>query len=571
MNPLVLRELRGTLRSRGFFWAMFGTLLVLGGIFLAVCFGQSLDMNESPERWGPWLFRVCIWSLEACLLLVFPSFTCTALASERERKTFELLETTRMTPGAIVWGKFCAAMLYAGLFLAAALPLVTLSFLFGGVAPAEVLRSFLFLLGLSASVAALCLAISAPFRTVRWPVVLAYLSCWAGLGPLVFAREGLEVLLSEEPRARASLPSLYWDLLLWALPALIFGLVALFCLLLARRSVQHVADNRATALRLFWLGLALAGALSLRTLSELPSAAQQQVFVLWSGTWVLLAACWLACLPWILGCSCESPWNSGRVEGQARRWGRIPLARLLLPGSARGALFALSVTTLTLLAAAWALSQAWPTGWLAIPTRISFQGLGLLISMTLFLCGTGFLLSTLMRPRKARGLLVLVSILLTVLPALAWPWASPGFRAAKNRDAGMRRIGRPRIWTLPFASPTLALGSWLLHARVDDLERAMEADRLQPQILHWETLLATPGLDAQTLKAYGGYLENALHQQRYLRRADPQAERFRRDLTLPGGIPIHLGSMAFFTLSGTAAALWADRRRRRLGRCPWPS
>jgi hypothetical protein len=64
---------------------------------------------------------------------------------EREKQTLELLVVTPITSLAIVLGKLLSALVYVWLLIAASIPLTAVVFVYGGVAPEDVLRGYLVL------------------------------------------------------------------------------------------------------------------------------------------------------------------------------------------------------------------------------------------------------------------------------------------------------------------------------------------------------------------------------------------------------------------------------------------
>ena len=92
-------------------------------------------------------------SLPLCMMLetlqvVFlaPSATAGAISMEREKQTLELLVVTPITSLAIVLGKLVSALVYVWLLIAASIPLTAVVFVYGGVAPDDVLRGYLVLI-----------------------------------------------------------------------------------------------------------------------------------------------------------------------------------------------------------------------------------------------------------------------------------------------------------------------------------------------------------------------------------------------------------------------------------------
>lgn len=83
------------------------------------------------------LFLVCF---------IAPAFTAGAISGEREKRTYDLLVTTLLPARSIVLGKLISALAYVVLLILAAVPLESLAFMLGGVAPEEVVIASIVLL-----------------------------------------------------------------------------------------------------------------------------------------------------------------------------------------------------------------------------------------------------------------------------------------------------------------------------------------------------------------------------------------------------------------------------------------
>jgi ABC-type transport system involved in multi-copper enzyme maturation permease subunit len=75
-----------------------------------------------------------------------PSATAGAISMEREKQTLELLIATPISSFAIVFGKLLSALVYVWLLIAASIPLTAVVFVYGGVAPDDVLRGYIVLI-----------------------------------------------------------------------------------------------------------------------------------------------------------------------------------------------------------------------------------------------------------------------------------------------------------------------------------------------------------------------------------------------------------------------------------------
>jgi ABC-type transport system involved in multi-copper enzyme maturation permease subunit len=98
------------------------------------------------------------------ICFVTPAVTAGAVSAEREKLTYEMLLTTPLSPGSILWGKLIAALSYVLLLIFAAVPLASLVFIFGGVAPRQMLNALVVLIMI----------------TVMLGVVSVFFSVWLG-------------------------------------------------------------------------------------------------------------------------------------------------------------------------------------------------------------------------------------------------------------------------------------------------------------------------------------------------------------------------------------------------------
>jgi hypothetical protein len=72
--------------------------------------------------------------------------TAGAISLEREKQTLEMLAATPITSVSIVLGKLLSALIYVWLLIAASIPLTAVVFVFGGVAPDDLLHGYLVLI-----------------------------------------------------------------------------------------------------------------------------------------------------------------------------------------------------------------------------------------------------------------------------------------------------------------------------------------------------------------------------------------------------------------------------------------
>ncbi|MFN2230634.1 MAG: ABC transporter permease [Anaerolineae bacterium] len=144
-NPIVVKELRSRMRGGRAFAILTAVLLVLGGASyvlyrIVLTTSRYSSMPLSPQI-GQTLF-VGLAFLELMMVaFVTPAVTAGAVSGEQEKQTYEMLLATPLRPGAILRGKLVASLGYVFLLIFAAVPMASVVFIFGGVAPRELLKA----------------------------------------------------------------------------------------------------------------------------------------------------------------------------------------------------------------------------------------------------------------------------------------------------------------------------------------------------------------------------------------------------------------------------------------------
>ncbi len=147
INPVMLKELRGRMRgARGF--AIITIFLTLMGFFTLLLYLLQIPQGGVvvTGELGRELFIGVLFIELMLIIFIVPALTAGAITNERERKTYDLLQTTLITKATFVVGKLQSALGYIVLLLLSAVPLQSIAFLFGGVSEAELLLALLVLL-----------------------------------------------------------------------------------------------------------------------------------------------------------------------------------------------------------------------------------------------------------------------------------------------------------------------------------------------------------------------------------------------------------------------------------------
>lgn len=177
-NPVILKELRGRMRGNRAF-AVVSVYLGLMGLFtvllyLAYTASQTNVYGPSSQIAGKVVFAGLVGIELFLVCFIAPAFTAGAISGERERQTYELLRTTLLPARSLVLGKLTSALAFIVLLLFAAVPLQSLAFLLGGVAPEEVLISLVVLLVTSLASGAAGIFFSTIMKRTLGASVLTY-------------------------------------------------------------------------------------------------------------------------------------------------------------------------------------------------------------------------------------------------------------------------------------------------------------------------------------------------------------------------------------------------------------
>lgn len=187
-NPVLVKEFRTRMRGTRAYWMLLAYTLLLAGVLAIMYFlhqaaaVQDVDggfrggNTQATQDLGRQMFLFVFIAQSIMVALITPAITSGTITIEREQRSYELLVTTPLRPADLIRGKLAAAVSFVVLLLTASLPLVSLSFLVGGVSPAEIFFSYL-IIALSAFVyGALGIFWSATLRSTAAATVVTYVT-----------------------------------------------------------------------------------------------------------------------------------------------------------------------------------------------------------------------------------------------------------------------------------------------------------------------------------------------------------------------------------------------------------
>jgi len=226
-NPVLVKELRVRMRGARAYWILTGYLgflsLILFFRYMIWSWWSAAQPRggglSSGSKIGQDFFSTITMVQAFLVVFITPAVTSGAITIEREQRTMEMLEMTRLPRAHIVAGKLLSAVSFIALLLISSLPLTSICFFLGGVSPERVVHWYLILLAGSFVTGALGLAWSTIARTTSAAVIFTYGSLL--IPPLLLVVTG--ALVSGDIFGGRSNNSLTM-VLTWALAASLFGI-----------------------------------------------------------------------------------------------------------------------------------------------------------------------------------------------------------------------------------------------------------------------------------------------------------------------------------------------------------
>lgn len=191
---VVTLELRQRVRGRAWY-VLLGCFIFLIAVVTALMFLAFGGLSHQAQTQGGGIFSTIIYFVLLLGTLVSPALSGTAINGDRDAGTLATTQVTLVTTTQLVLGKFVAAWLTALAFLAAAVPFLVFSVLWGQV-PADTVAVSILVLALELGfVAAIGVGLSGLISKPLFSIVTTYLAVAAvSVGTLIgFGLAGLTV------------------------------------------------------------------------------------------------------------------------------------------------------------------------------------------------------------------------------------------------------------------------------------------------------------------------------------------------------------------------------------------
>lgn len=134
INPVYKNEMKASVRSI----RLFLILLAFNGILAALSFLAFAGIINQSRYFGRISGLTNIYSTMAYIeltmfMLIIPTITAGSITGEKERKTLDLLLTSKMTSFSIILGKLEASIQMVKILAISSLPVLSIVFIFGGI------------------------------------------------------------------------------------------------------------------------------------------------------------------------------------------------------------------------------------------------------------------------------------------------------------------------------------------------------------------------------------------------------------------------------------------------------
>lgn len=221
-NPIIARELVLNLRRpRAFVLLGVALLFAVSLVYAVYPVQQEIDVLGQGID-GRYVADVFFISQFAAISLLIPGAAATAIAGEKERKTYEMLLASPLPPTAIVLGKFLASMTHLLLILIASAPIVFVCLPLGGIATEEVIAAYVAIVSTSVALGMLAIYCSSLFRRSSSAMAVSYMCVL----PVVIIAALLWLSFAQSGRARVTAAAVFVPLACLPLAAVFWALTS---------------------------------------------------------------------------------------------------------------------------------------------------------------------------------------------------------------------------------------------------------------------------------------------------------------------------------------------------------
>jgi ABC-type transport system involved in multi-copper enzyme maturation permease subunit len=191
-NPVTVKELRSRMRGNRAFVVLSVYLFILvtlvSLIYLSIVVNANRFGSSTLSSAGEAVFVTVLVAQAFLVIFVTPVFTTGAITGEKERQTYEILRTTMLSPAQFIWGKLLSGVSYVLILVFAAIPILSIAFILGGVTPRDLMLTQLELFVTTVTFSIIGLYISSRTKTTLTATVTTLAIALTSLtaGPMFF-------------------------------------------------------------------------------------------------------------------------------------------------------------------------------------------------------------------------------------------------------------------------------------------------------------------------------------------------------------------------------------------------
>jgi ABC-type transport system involved in multi-copper enzyme maturation permease subunit len=187
ISAIGVKELRGRMRGRRAFVILTVYLILLAGfawmmaLILERQYAAALGGSAAfaSAQIGRGVFGALLILETVLVVALAPAFTAGAISLEREKQTLDMLAATPISSLALILGKLISALTYVFILIVASIPLTAIVFVFGGVAPDDVVRGYVVLVATALGLGSIGLFFSALVRRTQAATIATYFAVLA--------------------------------------------------------------------------------------------------------------------------------------------------------------------------------------------------------------------------------------------------------------------------------------------------------------------------------------------------------------------------------------------------------
>ena len=203
INPIIVKELRSRMRGARAFITLTVALLLIAGfsfvLYRLVLVSSQFSYSPLSPQIGQTLFAGLSFLELMIISTITPAITAGAISGEKEKQTYEMLLATPLHPFSILWGKLISALGYVFLMIFAAVPMLSLIFIFGGMTTRDMLKTLALLTVIAVMFGVIGMFMSAVFGRTGRATAAAYLVGMVMLfGPILIGA-GISLLSQSGP------------------------------------------------------------------------------------------------------------------------------------------------------------------------------------------------------------------------------------------------------------------------------------------------------------------------------------------------------------------------------------